>query len=147
MNLLTRRAAIGVIAGGAATATTGYVFVRFPTDKDLVLNVLERYLGPIVISPEDLAAFTDYFWARRANVTPGPPLSYARRAAEGLGLQDTLASTLNVDRAAALERFDRWVLAEFHTVTDIGWRNDPADPVIFIGPQACLNPFARFDMA
>lgn len=145
MSVITRRAALILIAGGAAAAGGGYAFIRSLSDEELVLGVLERYLGPIEIAEDDLADFVRYFQASHPWAMPGSKLADAYTAAGRLGLQDAALSALPADRVAALEHFERWLLAEFHTVTDIGWRTASEDPVYFMGPSACLNPFAEFE--
>jgi len=44
-----------------------------------------------------------------------------------------------------LLQFDRWVIAEFHMLTDYAWRSSPDDPIRFTGWHSCTNPFATLD--
>lgn len=147
MTTLTRRAALGVIAGSAAAIAGGAVLVRLQSEEHLFRTVIEHYLGPVSISDTDMAAFITHFQEKRGHQIPGANLSDAWTAARRLGLHEPAQGLLPDGPAAAIQRFERWVLAEFHMVTDIGWRRGPEDQVTFQSTTACLNPFANFEAA
>lgn len=147
MSRVTRRGAIGVIAGGALGLVGGVGLVSAQSETDLFRSVLEHYLGPVAISDEDMNAFVVHFQTRRGALIPGARLSDAWAALRRSGLHDAARSVLPDGPATVIDRFERWVLAEFHTVTDVALRSDPADSVTFLGTSACLNPFAQFEAA
>jgi len=145
---MSRRAALWLLGGGAASLGVGYAAVRSFSDEDLARAVLERYLGPFEMTDDHLRAFLLAFKARHPWNFPTEKLADAATLAERLGLAAAARRLLPQDDARRLERFERWLLAEFHLVTDFSWRGSPDDPVRFTGAQVgCVNPFANLETA
>ena len=142
---LSRRAVLGLAGGCVASAALAYAGVRSISDEDLVLATLRRYLGDVKISDEHLRAFTLEFRKRNPWDFPTEKLADAATLFEGLGLGDVVRTLLPVDDATRMERFERWLLADFHLLTDYAWRSGPEEAVTFSGGQPCVNPFANFD--
>jgi hypothetical protein len=143
---LSRRAALLLFGGGAASLGAGYAVVRSSSDEELVRMVLERYLGQLKITADDLRSFTQEFRRRNPSSFPTEKLADLAALLEGLGLAKAVRSVLPGDRGPRLEEFERWLLAEFYLLTDYAGRQSPDEPVRFVGPQLCVNPFANFEL-
>jgi hypothetical protein len=142
MLTISRRSVLGLLGGGVASLGLAYASVRSFTDEDLVRMVLERCLGPLNMADDELRSFTQQFRTQRPTTFPTKNLADIAASLEKLRLS---YAVLPGDRAQRLEHFERWVLADFHVLTDYAWRQSPNDPVHYTGPQACQNPFANFD--
>ncbi|MCE6960700.1 hypothetical protein LAZ40_16870 [Cereibacter sphaeroides] len=143
---LNRRRALQ-LAGATAllSAAGGYALTRRP--EDLVHSVLERHFGPLRMARADLVAFTEVSLARHRWIEPPWKLAAAFGAAYDAALEGPARRLLPEDSAAQLERFERHVLGDAVRLTDIAMRSDPEGGVSFLGPSACLNPYARFEEA
>lgn len=145
---MSRRAALWLLGGGVASLGVAYAGVRSFSDEDLVRVVLERYLGRFEMTDDHLRAFVLSFKARHPWNFPTGKLADAATLLERLRLAPAARRLLPQDDARRLERFERWLLADFHLVTDFPWRGTPDDPVHFTGAHAgCVNPFANLEMA
>ncbi len=113
-------------------------------EETVVHSTLEKYLGPITMADADRAKFVAAFKAETPWVMPGYKLALANAAAVAVGLEESLRGLLPASDAAEIERFERLLLADFHSMTSFPWRTGTAMPVVFIGVGPCRNPFARF---
>lgn len=141
---LSRRSTITLLGGGALVLGGGAAFVAVQSDEELVHAVLERHLGRIEMAREDIAAFLSDFRQRWPWLFPAGKLATVYGAAERLDIADITRKRLPRGRGDDLERFERHLLGEFYIKTDISFRSSPEDPVHYLGPIACLNPFAGF---
>lgn len=144
---VSRRTALYTLGGGIALLGAGYAAVRSFEDEDLVRLRLRRYLGPVEMADDDVRAFTLEFKKRNASSFPTENLADFAILSEQLGMAHAARLVLPGDRAQRLELFDRWLLADFHLLTDYPQRQSPAEPVHFAGARLCTNPFAKFDAA
>ncbi|UVK55266.1 hypothetical protein DBIPINDM_001762 [Mesorhizobium sp. AR02] len=141
---VTRRSALAILAGGVASTGVAYAAVSSFSDEDLVRVTLEKYLGRLNMRIEHLQQFVLEFQNRNPWLFPS----------ERLGDAITLLETTKLGQARGLlprqkqrdlRHFDRWVVAEFHMLTDYAWRSSPDDPIRFTGWHSCTNPFATLD--
>ncbi|MDW6025920.1 hypothetical protein SAZ10_29590 [Mesorhizobium sp. BAC0120] len=144
---LSRRAALWLLGGGAASVGAGYAAARSLSDEHLVQLVLERYLGPLKIAADDLRSFTQAFRRRNSSSFPTEKLADVAVLLEELGLASAVRPVLPGNRAPRLEHFERWLLAEFQVLTSYAHRQSPDEPVRYLGPRLCMNPFAKFDLS
>ncbi|MER8396252.1 hypothetical protein NKH10_31275 [Mesorhizobium sp. M1340] len=142
MIAVSRRVVLGLLGGGVASIGLAYVSVRSFAHEDLVRMILERHLGPLTMAENELRSFTQEFRAQRPTTFPTENLADVSALLEKLGLASAARPILPGDRAQRLEHFERWLLADFHLLTDYAWRQSPGDPIRFTGPQPCANPFA-----
>ncbi|MGB3554807.1 MAG: hypothetical protein WBA25_09220 [Jannaschia sp.] len=143
MSRVTRRTAIGVLAGGTvAVAIGGAVAIRATSPAGLVRGTLERYLGPVRISEADLDAFIADFTAGKDWLMPDGKLAQGYELANAVGLGGPAASVLAEEDRSRIELFERRVLGAFHSRTDVGWRQSAEDEVTYLGASGCGNPFA-----
>ncbi|AFL50274.1 hypothetical protein ABIE78_003928 [Sinorhizobium fredii] len=147
MRGLSRRAVLGLAGGGLASTALAYAAVRSFSEEDLVRATLRKYLDDVTISDDHLRAFTLEFKKRNPWDFPTEKLADATTLFEGLRLGGMARPLLPADDAMRLERFERWLLTEFHLLTDYAWRGGPNEPVTFSGSQHCVNPFANFETA
>ncbi|TCN20604.1 hypothetical protein [Sinorhizobium americanum] len=147
MIMLSRRAVLGLAGGCVASTALAYTAARSFSGEDLVRATLKRYLGELNMSDEHLRAFTLEFRKRNPWDFPTEKLADASTLFEELGLGDAVRPLLSDDDAKRLARFERWLLADFHLLTDYAWRSGPEEAVTFSGSQHCVNPFASFDAA
>lgn len=142
---VTRRKALQALGVGTVGLAAGAYVTAARSDARMVRQVLERHLGPLNIAEADLDGFTAAYLERRPWERPTGKLKALQVVASDLSLSDRLRGLLPGDKADLLERFERSLLAQFFTLTDVGWRRDGGDPIYFLGPSACLNPFANLD--
>lgn len=147
MITVSRRVVLGLLGGGVASIGLAYASVRCFADEELVRMVLERHLGPLDMAENELRSFTQEFRAQRPTTFPTENLAAVFALLEKLRLASAARPILPGDRAQRLEHFDRWLLADFHLLTDYAWRQSPGDPIRFTGPQPCANPFANIETA
>jgi hypothetical protein len=145
MMKITRRAALAFVAGGVASTGIAYAAVSSLSDEDLVRVTLEKYLGKLNMRIEHLQQFVLEFRNRNPWTFPNEKLSDAVTLLEELKL-GAARRLLPKEKREDLVNFDRWVIAEFHMLTDYAWRSSPSDPIRFTGWQPCTNPFANFEM-
>lgn len=139
---LSRRSTFALLGGGVLALGGGVTFVSIMSDEELVHTVLERHLGRFEITNEDIAAFLLDFRARWPWLFPSGKLATVYGVAERLGVADITREKLPGGRGDDLERFERHLLGEFHAKTDFSFRSSEDDLVHYLGPIACLNPFA-----
>jgi len=144
MMKITRRSALALVAGGLASTGIAYAAVSSFSDEDLVRVTLERYLGPLNMRIEHLQQFVLEFRNRNPWIFPNEKLSDAVTLVEELKL-GAVRRLLPHEKREDLVHFDRWVIAEFHVLTDFAWRSSPNDPIRFTGWQSCTNPFANLE--
>jgi len=144
MMKITRRAALAAIAGGVASTGIGYAAVSSFSDEDLARVTLERYLGPLNMRVEHLQQFVLEFRNRNPWIFPSDKLADAVTLAETVKL-GKVREFLPRDKRRDLRHFDRWLVAEFHMLTDYAWRSSPGDPIRFTGWHPCTNPFANLE--
>ncbi|MER9533841.1 hypothetical protein NKI89_29140 [Mesorhizobium sp. M0309] len=144
MITISRRVVLGLLGGGVTSIGLAYASVRSVAHEDLVRMVLKRHLGSLNIAENELRSFTQEFRAQRPMTFPTENLAAVSALLEKLRLASAARPILPSDRAQRLEHFERWVLADFHLLTDYAWRQSPGDPIRFTGPQPCANPFANF---
>ncbi|RWB54360.1 MAG: hypothetical protein E5W15_08885 [Mesorhizobium sp.] len=142
MITVSRRVVLGLLGGGVASIGLAYVTVRSFAHEDLVRMVLERYFGPLNMAENELRSFTQEFRAQRPTTFPTENLADVSALLEKLRLASAARPILPGDRGQRLEHFERWLLADFHLLTDYAWRRSPGDPIRFTGSQPCANPFA-----
>ncbi|EKX56686.1 hypothetical protein [Cereibacter sphaeroides] len=143
---LSRRRALQLAGATAALAAAGgYAITRRP--EDLVRAVLERHFGPLRMAEAEVEALTAASVAQRPWIAPPWKLAAAYATAYQTGLEDPAMEMLPDDRAARLEQFERHILGDAVRMTDIAMRSGPDEEVSFIGPTACLNPYATFEVA
>lgn len=141
--MLTRRRTLQLAAATAALAAAGgYTLTR--RTEDLVLSVLDRHFGPVEMAPADIAGLTEAILDPRPWIEPSRKLGGVHSVAEALGLGGPLAAALPEENAATLARFERHVLGGAVQMTDVAMRPEGERRVNFVGPAACLNPFAKF---
>ncbi|MGP3698099.1 hypothetical protein [Rhodobacter sp. NSM] len=145
MKLSRRRALQLATATAALAAAGGYTLTRRP--EDLVRSVLERHFGPLRMDEADVEALTAASLERRPWIEPPWKLAAAYATAHEAGLDRSALDLLPDERAARLEQFERHVLGDAVQMTSVAMRNGPEEQVVFIGPTACLNPYATFEMA
>lgn len=143
---VTRRRALQALGVGTIGLAAGTYVTAARSDTRMVRGVLERHLGPLNITEADLDDFTAAYLELRPWDLPAGKLRAVQVVASDLSLSDQVRRLLPSDKADQLERFERSLLAQFFTLTDVGWRSDGGDPIYFVGPSACLNPFANFDL-
>ena len=141
---ITRRTALTVLAGGIASTGFAAAAISSLTDEDLVRVTLERYLGPLNMRIEHLQQFVLEFRNRNPWIFPSAKLADAVILTQTMKL-DRARVLLPREKRRDLRHFDRWVIAEFHMLTDYAWRGSPDDPVRFTGWHPCTNPFADLD--
>lgn len=147
MTRISRRAMLVLMASGVASTGFGYAAVRSFSDLDLARATLEKYLGALSITDDHLRAFVLDFQKRNPWDFPRGKLADASTLLERLRLGAVARALLPENAAQRLEQFERWLLADFHLVTDFAWRSAPSDPVQYTGSQHCVNPFANFESA
>lgn len=139
---LSRRSTFAFLGGGVLALGGSVVFIATMSDEELVHTVLERHLGPLEIADEDLAAFLLDFREKRPFLFPSGKLATVYGVAETFDIANITRENLPGGRGDDLERFERHLLGEFHAKTDFSLRSSEEEPVHFLGPTACLNPFA-----
>jgi hypothetical protein len=144
MTKVSRRAALAIMAGGVASTGIAYATVSSLSDEDLVRVTLERYFGRLNMRIEHLQQFVLEFQKRNPWIFPNTKLGDAVTLLEELKL-GAARRFLPEQKKEDLRHFDRWVIAEFHMLTDYARRSSPADPVRFTGWQPCTNPFANLE--
>lgn len=144
---VSRRAVLVLMASGVVSTGFGYAAVRSFSDVDLARATLEKYLGALNITDDHLRAFVLDFQKRNPWDFPTEKLADVSTLLERLQLGSVARRLLPESSAQRLERFERWLLAEFHLLTDFAWRSAPGDPVQYTGSQHCVNPFAIFEPA
>jgi hypothetical protein len=142
---ISRRAVLGLLAGGVASTGLAYAAIRSFSDEDLVRATLQKYLGDFQMTDDHLRAFVLEFQKRNPWDFPTEKLADASTLLERLRLATAARTLLPEHDAQRLERFERWLLTDFHLLTDYVWRSAPHDPVRFVGSQYCVNPFANFE--
>jgi hypothetical protein len=135
-----------LVGAGFASTAVGYAAVRSFSDEDLVRATLERYFGELNMSGDHLRAFVLEFQKRNPWTFPTEKLADASTLAEQLGVGSLARWLLPKDDAQELERFERWLLADFHLLTDYAWRSSATDPIQYTGSQQCTNPFANLEV-
>ncbi|MCV3206064.1 hypothetical protein OHD62_04045 [Mesorhizobium sp. YC-39] len=142
---VSRRAALAILAGGVASSGIAYAAVSSLSDEDLVRVTLEKYFGKLNMRIEHLQQFVLEFQNRNPWIFPNEKLGDAVTLLEKLKL-GAARQLLPEEKKQDLRHFDRWVIAEFHMLTDYAWRSSPNDPIRFTGWHPCTNPFANFEM-
>ncbi|RWX61371.1 hypothetical protein, partial [Mesorhizobium sp. M2A.F.Ca.ET.039.01.1.1] len=125
MITVSRRVVLGLLGGGVASIGLAYVTVRSFAHEDLVRMVLERYFGPLNMAENELRSFTQEFRAQRPTTFPTENLADVSALLEKLRLASAARPILPGDRGQRLEHFERWLLADFHLLTDYAWRRSP----------------------
>ncbi|UWU17031.1 hypothetical protein N2599_29980 (plasmid) [Rhizobium sullae] len=143
----SRRMVLALMASGVASTGFGYAAMRSFSDVDLARATLEKYLGELNITDDHLRAFVLDFQKRNPWDFPTGKLADASTLLERLRLGAVARPLLPENAAQRLEQFERWLLADFHLLTDFAWRSAPDDPVQYTGSQHCVNPFANFESA
>lgn len=141
---LSRRSTFALLGGGALALGSGITFVATMSDEEIVHAVLEKHLGPLKMASEDMAAFLSEFRENRPWLFLPKKLLTLYGVAEKLDLSDIMRNNLTGGRGDDIERFERHLLGDFHIKTDFSFRSSEDDPVQYLGPIACLNPFAAF---
>ncbi|MBB6410354.1 hypothetical protein [Mesorhizobium sangaii] len=141
---VSRRSALAIVAGGVVSTGVAFAAVSSFSDEDLVRITLEKYLGRLNIRIEHLQQFVLEFRNRNPWIFPSDKLSDAVTLVEELKL-GAVRHLLPQEKREDLIQFDRWVIAEFHMLTDYAWRSSPNDPIRFTGWQSCTNPFANLE--
>jgi hypothetical protein len=141
---ITRRTALAIVAGGVASAGIAAAAVSSFSDEDLVRVTLEKYFGPLNMRIEHLQQFVLEFQNRNPWIFPSDRLADVVTLAETVKLGKA-RDLLPRQKRRDLRHFDRWVIAEFHMLTDYAWRSSPNDPIRFTGWHPCTNPFANLD--
>lgn len=141
---VTRRAALAIVAGGIASTGIAAAAISSLSDEDLIRVTLERYFGPLNMRIEHLQQFALEFRNRNPWIFPNGKLASAVTLAETAKLGGA-RQLLPRQKRRDLRHFDRWVIAEFHMLTDYAWRGSPNDPIRFTGWHPCTNPFANLD--
>jgi len=141
---INRRTALAILAGGVASTGIAAAAVSSFSEEDLVRVTLERYFGPLNMRIEHLQQFVLEFQNRNPWIFPNAKLADAVTLAETVKLGKA-RELLPRDRRRDLRHFDRWVVAEFHMLTDFAWRSSPSDPIRFTGWHPCTNPFANLE--
>ncbi|MDX8498588.1 hypothetical protein [Mesorhizobium captivum] len=141
---ITRRTALAVVAGGIASTGIAAAAVSSFSDEDLVRLTLEKYFGPLNMRIEHLQQFVLEFRNRNPWVFPSAKLADAVTLLETVRL-DKAREFLPRQKQQDVGNFERWVIAEFHMLTDYAWRSSPNDPIRFTGWHPCTNPFANLE--
>lgn len=141
---VSRRSALAIVAGGVVSTGVAFAAVSSFSDEDLVRVTLEKYLGRLNIRIEHLQQFVLEFRNRNPWIFPSDKLSDAVTLVEELKL-GAVRRLLPQEKREDLIQFDRWVIAEFHMLTDYAWRSSANDPIRFTGWQSCTNPFANLE--
>lgn len=141
---ITRRTALAIVAGGVASTGIAAAAVSSFSDEDLVRVTLEKYFGPLNMRIEHLQQFVLEFQNRNPWIFPSDRLADVVTLAETVKL-GRARELLPRQKRRDLRHFDRWVIAEFHMLTDYAWRSSPNDPIRFTGWHPCTNPFANLD--
>jgi len=124
----------------------GYVLNKLPLEDRLVGHILNKHLPEARFAPDDLSQLRKDVLADKFNDV------YARRTFRRLAL---MASMVNPDLAFAGVRFERRyyeglerLVVTYAIVGSNFLHRDKADaPLRYAGiPDACGNPFARFDL-
>ncbi|MER9327927.1 hypothetical protein [Mesorhizobium sp. M0488] len=141
---ISRRSALAIVAGGVVSAGIAYAAVSSFSDEDLVRVTLEKYFGRLNMRIEHLQQFVLEFRNRNPWIFPSEKLGDAVTLLEKTRLGEA-RQLLPAQKRRDLTHFDRWLIAEFHMLTDYAWRSSPDDPIRFTGWQPCTNPFATLD--
>ncbi|AZO10054.1 MULTISPECIES: hypothetical protein [unclassified Mesorhizobium] len=141
---ITRRTALAIVAGGVASTGIAAAAVSSFSDEDLVRVTLEKYFGPLNMRIEHLQQFVLEFRNRNPWVFPSAKLADAMTLLETVRL-DKAREFLPSRKQQDVGNFERWVIAEFHMLTDYAWRGSPGDPIRFTGWHPCTNPFANLE--
>ena len=141
---ISRRSALAIVAGGVVSTGIAYAAVSSFSDEDLVRVTLEKYFGTLNMRIEHLQQFVLEFRNRNPWIFPSEKLGDAVTLLEKTKLGQA-RGLLPQRKRRDLRHFDRWLVAEFHMLTDYAWRSSPSDPIRFTGWQSCTNPFAKLD--
>ncbi|TGQ65569.1 MAG: hypothetical protein E5V49_08615 [Mesorhizobium sp.] len=141
---VSRRSVLAIMAGGVASTGVAYAAVSSFSDEDLARVTLEKYLGKLNMRIEHLQQFVLAFRDRNPWLFPSEKLGDAITLLETAKLGQA-RQLLPAQKRSDLTHFDRWLVAEFHMLTDYAWRSSPGDPIRFTGWQSCTNPFATLD--
>ncbi|TPL77102.1 hypothetical protein [Mesorhizobium sp. B2-3-15] len=141
---ISRRSVLAIMAGGVASTGVTFAAVSSFSDEDLVRVTLEKYLGGLNMRIEHLQQFVLEFRNRNPWLFPSEKLGDAVTLLETVKLGQA-RKLLPKRKQRDLRHFDRWVVAEFHMLTDYASRSSPSDPIRFTGWQPCTNPFATLD--
>lgn len=141
---ITRRTALAIVAGGVASTGIAAAAISSFSQEDLVRVTLEKYFGRLNMRIEHLQQFVLEFQNRNPWIFPSDRLADVVTLAETVKLGKA-RDLLPRQKRRDLRNFDRWVIAEFHMLTDYSWRSSPNDPIRFTGWHPCTNPFANLD--
>ena len=142
---ITRRTALAIVAGGIASTGIAAAAVSSFSDEDLVRVTLEKYFGPLNMRIEHLQQFVLEFQNRNPGMFPNDKLADAVTLLETVKL-DKAQEFLPSQKQQDVRNFERWVIAEFHMLTDYAWRGSANDPIRFTGWHPCTNPFANLEL-
>ncbi|MET0377148.1 MAG: hypothetical protein ABW128_23180 [Rhizorhabdus sp.] len=143
---LSRRSLLAGGAAAAALATTGGALLVAGSDKEaLVRSVLARLVGPFTMADADVASMVAAVDARKLF-----PQSYKLAVLSSLERSGWSDEAMRHAPAAIrddADKLERAILTEFVTRTTYMTVADKArDPILYLGPQPCSSPFARFEM-
>jgi hypothetical protein len=122
----------GLAAKGGLVVTDDLGFMR---------TTLHRLLGEVRISDADLGRFIAAFRSSWSGFNGYK--GRFRKLSEFSGLT-SLADAVPALRPGYIERYERLVLTNFLVWTDHSDASRAGRETVFIGPAACLNPFAKF---
>ncbi|WP_033922628.1 hypothetical protein [Sphingomonas sp. 37zxx] len=141
MNVSRRAVFIGTVAGAGLIVAGGGALALYRSD-DLIRSVLTRSVGPFEMAAAEYAAFKAHFLETR-NIDQAQAAGYL--GAEMFGVLRTVANDAPAVVGSKFDTFERMLVTYFLTRTTFLQNTKPTDPVTFLGPQSCFNPFARFD--
>ncbi|KKC26208.1 hypothetical protein [Sphingomonas sp. SRS2] len=145
MHLSRRSLLAGGVAVTVIAATGGALLVSGSDKAALVRSVLARLVGPFSMADAEFGKMVAAVDARK--LFPQGYKLAALSSLERSGWSDEAmrhAPAAIRDDAAKLERA---ILTEFVTrTTYMGVADKARDPILYLGPQPCSSPFARFEM-
>ncbi|WP_230279797.1 hypothetical protein [Croceicoccus sp. Ery15] len=147
MTHFTRRAILGSTAAAAITVSAigGWTLAK-TSPIGLLRQTLERYLGPVPISNDELDRFLSAVTGDKPWLFPTRKLAATYEVALDHGITDIITPYLPDDDQAQILLFERRILGAFVSMTNYGLRSGQDDEVIYIDNQACINPYANLEI-
>lgn len=146
MRLSRRSLLAGGVAVTALVATGGGLLIAGSDKTALVRSILARLVGPFTMAGAEFDKMVAAVDARR--LFPQGYKLAAMSALERSGWSPEAMAQAPASVRGDVEKLERAILTEFVTRTTYLANPDKArDPILYLGPQPCSSPFARFDMA
>ncbi|MDO6618786.1 twin-arginine translocation signal domain-containing protein [Pseudomonadota bacterium] len=136
---LSRRSFLKVAAVGAGLGGAVFYGVHTLNTQNFIVSSLDRLLGKLNISDEDLQLFCDHFTAEYGEMK--------LRAIIILD-QSSMFDLVVKKRAIWIDKYERKLVTDFMMSTNYFQVSNPATEALqyYGANRPCYNPFARFDV-